>query len=1104
MGKATLHNSGLTALAAALVMGLGAISCHRDFESPYFPGSKDYAGDDWTRDTDGNGISDSVERYAPTCALPPQQCIDRAKAISKLLTGRNSLAAMDMLLWLGEKPSPPRLIWSLPADSILEYVLVSSDSNKVRPKDGGLEAVSAGSAQITVTVPGSAKIGASFIAKVIGSGKKVESVSAKSLSVHVGRDSAPEVAWIPADAAVREYSLLSGNTDVVRIVGQKVHGVSPGKATVSLESVDGGSRTTFSVTVSPSPTVILADSIFAEDMFLVVGDTAEAPVIHWYPDEAGDKRYNLLSPDSSLARLNADKDKVIPLLPGLAHVIAYALDGSARTASFIVNVSLHAVPVKGINAQNLNLVLGTGAQSPKLAWIPSDAINRKYSLSTSQADVASVQGGLINPIGMGTSELTVTTQDGGYQASFLVTVGRPDTAIHVDSVRVQDLSLSTGTDKRPVIAWYPENTGNRGYTLSSSDNTVAAPLGDAVHPFKGGSAEFTLTSLDGGHTTKFMVTVYLPEVPVIFIQADSMSMVLGGKDQSPTLAWSPVNATDLKYTLESMDSSIVTIVGGATVHAKAVGAARVAVQSADGPSSTFNVVVNAVSVPVISLSAQNFSMSVGDLPMDPPNIVWNPSNATNKDYTLKAAVGATVVVTIDNNKVVAANPGKTTLTITSKDAGSPAAVCTVTVVSLLRSLSAKDDTIRLGAAEQDPAPLFTWDPPDASDKSYAVKSLDTAIVRTPNGLKLKAIAGGNARVQVRALDGSGKAYTFNVLVKIPVRGLVVRDVTLKVSDTLVNPWSLFTWTPSDATDKNWYLVFPTSPAPASIVTSPNNWELKAVGPGTAYVTVVSVDSPAVRDTFMVTVVVPVGGLSAAAMNVKAGEDVAPILTWTPANTSDKGYTLSSVNTAIATAVAGKVHGVGPGTISFTVTSTADPSKSATFTVTVTVPVISITAADVPMKKGDPDRDPILTWNPANATNKGYSLSTSNAAVASVVANKVHAAGGGTANFTVTSTDGGKTASFAVTVTVPVTGISATDITMSQFDPDANPNLIWTPLDATNKGYTLTVDSFGGFGGFQAVSIVGNKIHPEFRGIATVRVTTADGGFTNTFTVNVTF
>lgn len=1183
MGKSTRWNPGLKvkAWAAILIVGLAAISCHRDFESPYLPGSKDYAGDDWTRDSDGNGIADSVELYAPTCVLPPQQCIDRAKIISKLLTGANSLAAMDMILWLGDKASQPRLIWSPLADSIMEYVLVSSDSSKVKPKDGGLVAMAVGSAQITVKVPGNAKVGASFIAKVIANGKKVESVSAKSLSVYVGRDTSPDVAWTPSDAAVREYSLRSDNVDVAKIVGQKIRGVSPGKATITLESLDGGSTATFTVTVTTSPTVVLTDSILVEEMYMVAGDSSEAPIIHWYPDKAGDKRYNLLSLDSSVVTLNDRKDRVVPKATGLAHVIAYALDGSAKTASFIVNVSLEAVPVKGINAENLNLVLGADAQPPRLTWMPAGATNRKYSLSSSQPDVALMQGGLIVPVGMGTAELTATTQDGGYQASFLVTVGRPDTAIHVDSVRVQDLSISIGTDRRPVVAWYPDITGNRGYTLTSGDSSIAVPVGDAVHPIKAGAAEFTLTSQDGNHSSKFMVTVYLPEVPVTFIQADSMYMVLGGKDQSPSLAWSPSNATNLNYTLESKDSSIVTIVGGIKVHAKAVGAARVAVQSADGPTTSFNVVVNAMAVPVISLSLPNFTMVLGDPPMDPPNIAWNPANATNKDYTLKAAVGATVVVTVSNNKIVAANPGKTTVTVTSKDAGSPAAVCTVTVVSLVRSISAKDDTIRLGAADQDPSSLFTWDPPDASNKTYLIKGLDSNIVISPDGLKLRAVAGGKGRVRVKALDGSGKADTFNVLVKVPIRGMTAKDVTLKVSDSLINPWALFTWTPAEATDKNWYLTYPAGTSPTSIVKIVNGWELQAVGPGTANVTVVSLDSQAVRATFTVTVVVPAGGLSAAAMTVKTGEDAAPNLTWTPANTSDKGYTLSSSNSAVATAASGKVHGVGPGVATFTVTSTADPSKSATFQVTVVVPVISvsaadmdmkyggadalptltwnpanatnkgytlsfsnasvlsfvndrihalgpgnsyvylttldggkldtfvvtvtmpvasITTADISMKKGDPDRDPVLTWNPSNATNKNYALTTSNASVVSIVGNKLHAAGGGSANITVTTADGGKTATFAVAVTVPVTGINSNDVTMSQNDPDTDPNLIWAPTDATNKGYTLSVVNGGAF---PAVSIVGNKIQANYRGSETVQVTTADGGFTDTFKVTVT-
>ena len=66
---------------------------------------------------------------------------------------------------------------------------------------------------------------------------------------------------------------------------------------------------------------------------------------------------------------------------------------------------------------------------------------------------------------------------------------------------------------------------------------------------------------------------------------------------------------------------------------------------------------------------------------------------------------------------------------------------------------------------------------------------------------------------------------------------------------------------------------------------------------------------------------------------------------------------------------------------------------------------------------------VATVNPGNATDKSVSWSSSDATVASVdVSGKVTALKAGTATITVTTTDGGKTASCAVTVNANSTGI----------------------------------------------------------------------------------
>jgi hypothetical protein len=199
---------------------------------------------------------------------------------------------------------------------------------------------------------------------------------------------------------------------------------------------------------------------------------------------------------------------------------------------------------------------------------------------------------------------------------------------------------------------------------------------------------------------------------------------------------------------------------------------------------------------------------------------------------------------------------------------------------------------------------------------------------------------------------------------------------------------------------------------------------------------------------------------------------------------------------VATVVSNKIHAVAGGTATFAAVSSYDATKMVLFTVTVTIGVASITAANATMKVGEADKDPVITWNPANATNKGYSMSSSNTAVATIAANKLHAVAAGTSNVIVTATDGGKVDTLLLTVTQPVYGLTVADMTIKRPEGDKDPVIVWNPVNASNKGFTLT----GGTAG--VATVAGTKINPVGYGTASFVITAADGGKTDTFNVSV--
>ena len=153
-------------------------------------------------------------------------------------------------------------------------------------------------------------------------------------------------------------------------------------------------------------------------------------------------------------------------------------------------------------------------------------------------------------------------------------------------------------------------------------------------------------------------------------------------------------------------------------------------------------------------------------------------------------------------------------------------------------------------------------------------------------------------------------------------------------------------------------------------------------------------------------------------------------------------------------------------------SWANTPVSATLTVKpapVHVSGVSLDKTSISLTAGDSEAL-TATVSPDNADDKDVTWSTSDPAVATVSNGVVKAVGAGTATITVTTADGGKTATCAVTVSarpVPITGIALTDTQVSvggsvQLTPRFTPadttqrDVMWSSADET----IATVDANG--------------------------------------------
>ena len=152
--------------------------------------------------------------------------------------------------------------------------------------------------------------------------------------------------------------------------------------------------------------------------------------------------------------------------------------------------------------------------------------------------------------------------------------------------------------------------------------------------------------------------------------------------------------------------------------------------------------------------------------------------------------------------------------------------------------------------------------------------------------------------------------------------------------------------------------------------------------------------------------------------VKVGETVTATVTINPTDASDKTYTLSASKEEVVTISGNTLTAIGAGEVVITATSTSG-AKTATATLKVTENVVNVTDITLTLDKttvlvGETINASVKVL-PDNATNKNYTITSSDTAKLSVNGNVLTALKDGKVNVTVTSEDGNLTDTVEVTI-----------------------------------------------------------------------------------------
>jgi uncharacterized protein YjdB len=164
--------------------------------------------------------------------------------------------------------------------------------------------------------------------------------------------------------------------------------------------------------------------------------------------------------------------------------------------------------VTGVNLSpsSADLAVG-GTVQLTAAVLPPNATSKDVTWSSSDENIATVSGGTVTAVAIGTATITVTTEDGGYTAESIIAVKMPPVSVSSIALTSAALSLEEDGYETLGVVFTPSNATNKNVSWSTSNASVATVVNGTVTALNEGTAAITATTEDGNLTAACVVTV---------------------------------------------------------------------------------------------------------------------------------------------------------------------------------------------------------------------------------------------------------------------------------------------------------------------------------------------------------------------------------------------------------------------------------------------------------------------------------------------------------------------------------------------------------------------------------------------------------------------
>ncbi len=787
-------------------------------------------------------------------------------------------------------------------------------------------------------------------------------------------------------------------------------------------------------------------------------------------------------------------------------VTAKAKNGGTHTASCDVTVSrfvyISSLEVATeLPADGLVITEGETDRTISIKIRPANASLKELEWTSSNEGVAKIGKIKVGDeaisceiIGVkpGLAKITYKANDGsGKEGSFNVTVKPRITSLKLsDSVKVITLSTKGAKIGATIL---PADAGNQVLDWSSDNTSVCAVDYDGVlYPGGTGTCVITARTTDGSDITVTCKVRVAAEAKSVTLDKSELTLVNGKNYILKATVTTADKETYNDVVWTSSNENVATVSSTGVVKAYYPGKAIITATAADGSGKKATCAV-IVTQPVQGVELPLTSkVSVGGHLTLTPKII--PEYASDNTVTWDSSNEA--IATVDENgKVTGVKTGKVIITCKTKD-GDFTASCEVTVVIGVNGVTLNKKGLGLQSGET--AELkANVSPESATNKAVTWKSSNTNVATVDSAGIVTAKNGGSCIITVTTVDGEYTA-TCTVSVNQEVSGVEIINPPARLYVGQVYNMTAQV-IPETATNQglSWYTN------DSSILRVSTAGQVTAIKAGTAEVWVKTLSG-----NFVSSAVITVDNktqvtgvkLDTPQISLLKNEEYLVLAEILPSNASVKDVKWNSSNLNVASVDKdGLIRATGVGNAVITAT-TVDGGHRAQCKVTVIQPVtgVKLSATDIKLAEG---RTTTLTGTvlPTNASNKNLMWFSSDSKIATVDQNGVvKGLESGVTEITVTSVDGGYSASCKVKVYVAVTGvvINATSVSVPRGEKRTvsatvqpanaeNTDLIWTSSNET----IATVSGSG-------------VITGRTKGTATITVRTEDGNKTDSIIVEV--